>query len=621
MKFLIIFALVFIKFCDSNDFKCGYLDDEKISVEFYCEHFQESFPVNCTTTSLYLISSCDKSKVLKLKIGGCDENRISQLVDDFQNIRSLDISYSGLESVKPLNRKLDHLEKLDVSHNRLSENPRVFCAQMPRLTEVNFSYNEFSHVSGLPDTLKRIDLSHNNMSSISYSDLTNVPYLEYFDISHNTLKEINHSNIFLEAKHLKTFRLEDNRYETFDQKFILSMRRGVAIQFSWKYVTTFGIDENLGKPIRIIINSQAEGIRSTPDGKFKFHCHEGNFENIKIFSFTNNHIENTGDMIRCLTPTLEELTLSGHFNEKLNLSSLERFDILTMLTLTDGILTKFDFKSLKNLRKLRKLDISRNHLKRIKNIQYNPRPYIYVLNLSGNYVGQLNASTLDKFTYLRELYLSNTSLSVDDLTPFESLDRLEKLDISYNNLNNTNFTSKSRFLKDITQFSAAHCNIANVSDLLKLFGRDLIQIDLSGNPLGVLENITFENVTYLKLNLSHANLSHISFDFEYVWRLDLSNNNLKSVNLTSIKSWLLELDLSGNELTEVDQFTTSQFPDLGQISISNNQIPCKRLSSFISEWQDWKLADNPLKQKHGDCSHVIRLLNNLGFVGGLITEL
>lgn len=424
MKFLLLLLLIFINYCESNDFKCGYYNDNQKSVEFYCEKYEETFPTNCSTSSIYLISSCEKSKVTQLKIGGCDWDKISQLVYDFKQIQSLDLSYSELASLKPFSHKLDHLLKLDVSHNRLSENPREFCAKMPRLIEANFSYNELDHVSGLPDSLMIIDLSHNNMSNISYYDLTNVQNLVEFDLSSNALKEIFHRHVFSEAKNLKTLRLENNRYRKFNRRFLQLIARGTAIHCSWKYVTTFAIDENLGKSIRIVTNSQIEGIRSSADGKVKLHCHAGSFQEIVNFVFNDNHIENIGEILHCLTTTLQQLTLSGRFAEKLNSTAIERFVNLTKLTLTDGILTSFHFNSLKTLRKLRSLDISRNNLKTLPGLIHNPRPYLYELNLSGNFVGHLNASTLERYTYLRVLRLRNTNLTLDNLTPFEALDRL-----------------------------------------------------------------------------------------------------------------------------------------------------------------------------------------------------
>lgn len=620
VKFFFIFLLIFIKTCESNEVKCGYLDGDRRSVEFYCENYQQTLPANCTTSALYLISYCVKSKVTQLKIGGCHEDRINQFVDDFRNIRSLDISYSGLHSLTTFNETLGQLVELNMSHNHLTGNPGEFFTKnpMPRLMEVDLSYNEFRHVWGLPDALKKIDLSHNNLSLINYNELANVPNLEFIDLSYNSLEEIGHADVFSTAKHFKTLQLQNNPYREFNGQFLQLLKREVTVNCSWKNVTTFGMEGNVGKPIRILKNNGTEGVLSTADKKLNVFCHEGSFERIERVKFANNYVENISELFHCLTPSLRNLILSGRFAEKLNLTSIERFENLTELTLNDGLLASFDFKAIEKLRKLQKLDISRNNLKQIVNLQHNPRSYIYELNLSGNYIGQIDASTFRKYSFLRKLYLSNTNLSFDNLTAFESLDGLETLNISYNHLEKTNFTSHQRILKKIQHFSAAYCNIANVSNLLKQFGSELSNIDLSGNPLQRLENIKFENVTFLNMNLSRTNLTYISFDFEYVWRLDLSHNNLNSenVNLTAVRSWLMELRMNGNNLNDVNQFT--QFRDLQLISISNNRIPCKHLTQFINDWPKWKLIDNPLIQKHGDCSHVISFKNNLGFVGALI---
>lgn len=621
MNLLFIFALIFIKTCESNELKCGYLDGAQQSVEFYCENYQQTLPANCTTSALYLISYCVKSKVTQLKIGGCDEDKITQFVHDFQNIRSLDISYSSLHSLNRFNETLDQLVELNMSHNHLMGNPGEFFAKnsMPRLAEIDLSYNEFRHVWGLPEALQKIDLSHNNLSLINYNELANVPNLEFIDLSYNLLEEIGHPNVFAIAKHFKTLQLQNNPYKEFNGRFLQLLKREVTVNCSWKNVKQFEMDDDVGKPIRVITTkNQTEGVRSTADKKLNIFCHEGSFERIEGVKFANNYVENIGELFDCLTPSLQKLALSGRFIEKLNLTSIERFENLTELTLNDGLLASFDFGAIEKLRNLQKLDISQNNLKQIVNLQHNPRSFIYELNLSGNFIGQIDANTFRKYSFLRELYLSNASLTFDNLTAFESLNGLQKLDISYNNLEKTNFTSGQRIFNKIQHFSAAHCNIANVSNLLKQFGSEISNVDLSGNPLQRLENIKFENITFLNMNLSRTKLSHISFDFEYVWRLDLSHNylNNENLNLTAVRSWLMELRLNGNELTDVQQF--NQFRDLQLISISNNRIPCKQLTQFISDWPKWKLIDNPLIQKHGDCSHVINFAHNLGFVGALI---
>lgn len=651
MKFFIIFVLIFVKFCDSNDFRCVYFNDTIKSVEFYCENFNGTLPANCTTTYLYSIGYYDKLKVTHLKIGGCHQDKIGQLVEDYKNIHTLDISCSELRSLKPLNIKLEYLRKLNISYNQLKQNPREFCLKLPQLMEIDFSNNNLHSVWGLSQSLTIINISNNNISYIGSHDLINLPNLERLDLSRNTIEKIDHDHIFSKAQNLILLQLEENRYKKFDEKFLLLIKRGVVIHFSWKYIIDFEIKDNIGKPFRIVLNSKMEGVWLSSDGNhIELHCSEGSFDNIRRLKFENNHIENPNELLHCLTSSLEKLNLIGNFTEKISSKSLEPLTNMWELIINGAQSMEFDFGSIKKPERLYTIDISENNLKEIGNVSLlenfplifrfdvsdnhiknaseiikHFRGSIARLHLNGNHVGKLNGTAFDDVD-LYELYLRNTSLSFDDVRLFEPLVKLKQLDISYNNLKNTNFSVSSTALKMLSVFSAAHCYITNGSELINLLGSPLRILDLSENNIGNKLNVTiFKNFINLQsLNLSGTNLIEIEFDIfqhtHYFYEADFSNNKLKNVNITSAATHLGIVHLDGNEITDIQPFTTINFPKLRMLSISNNHIPCTALAQLKRDWSALEFINNPFEQKHGHCSNVVGLINNLGFVGTFISK-
>lgn len=655
MKLLIVLLLFFIKFCASNDFECA-IKDGIGSVAFFCENFNETLPENCATSYLYSTGNLEASKVTLLKIGGCDEEKIRQIVDNFRNILSLDISCSGLQSLKPFNVKLHHLRKFNVSHNQLAETPRMVWKKMPQLMEVDISHNRLTFVWDLPRSLTWIDLSYNNILFIGSNDLTYLPNMEYINLSHNQLEKIEHYDIFGSAGNLIELHLEYNRFKNFNENVLRLMTRNVAVHFSWENVKDFKIEKNIGRPIRFVLNSTQEGVWISFDGNhIEFHCRKGSFSNIHRFKFIDNHIENPTEMLRCLTPSLEKLTLIGHFNEQLKSTSLESFINLSELIINGAPSMEFDLGSIENVehRQIHTLDISGNNLKDIRNSSLLTRiPIITILNLaenrlnissllqsmnsinhstqvgqlnlSGNFIGKLNLSTFRNFDVI-ELYLRNTKLSFDDVQPFELFGNLKELDISHNNLENTNFSMPSIAFKKLYYFSAAHCNVTNVPGLIKLLGSQLQILDLSGNHIGQLNATAFDELINLKsLNLSQTHLIGIDFGIfrhmNYFYELDLSSNNLSSLNVTSTATYLGVIYLNGNELTHIKPITWSNFPELWTLSISNNRIPCAELVKIEHDLPDVTFLNSPFEQKHGDCSSVVRLINKLGFIGTFISK-
>lgn len=155
--------MLLVKFCESNDFECGVSNDQKETVEFYCTNYTGAKPENCSDTFLYTTCRYDKFIVKNLKIGGCDPDEVAKLVEEFENLCTLDLSYSGIESLESFHLKHAHLKKLNISHNQLNEIPLKFFSQMPLLSEIDLSFNELTKIDELPAKLEKIDLTSNKL--------------------------------------------------------------------------------------------------------------------------------------------------------------------------------------------------------------------------------------------------------------------------------------------------------------------------------------------------------------------------------------------------------------------------------------------------------------------------
>lgn len=74
-----------------------------------------------------------------------------------------------------------------------------------------------------------------------------------------------------------------------------------------------------------------------------------------------------------------------------------------------------------------------------------------------------------------------------DFNSFHSIKKLNVLDISYNDLRNVNFTLMARALRNLREFYAHNCYIQNGLEVLKLFGKYLDYLYLSGNFMGIVQ--------------------------------------------------------------------------------------------------------------------------------------
>lgn len=259
----------------------------------------------------------------------------------------------------------------------------------------------------------------------------------------------------------------------------------------------------------------------------------------------------------------------------------------------------------------------------IQNLNKNLRD----LNIGGNFVGKLDATTFENFK-LKFLNLSNTQLSFDDLILFNPLMDLLELDISFNNLENVTFT-QSKIFAHLTHFSASECRIPKIYELLRSFGPSLAKLDFSGNFLGNVNSSTFSHLTNLdSINLRNTQLSlddlNLFVSNKHLYKLDISYNNLEGVNLSSMSRHSKELkqlraahcnitkafniklfvptlgalDLSGNFLGEIESTTFDDLILLYHLNLSNTNLSYLDFNLFKHQHllKSLRISQNRLKE-------------------------
>lgn len=212
------------------------------------------------------------------------------------------------------------------------------------------------------------------------------------------------------------------------------------------------------------------------------------------------------------------------------------------------------------------------------------------LDLSYNYVGQVEPTIFKRFTNLKELNLSNTNLTVNPDYCFKHssipIDEIES-----NSVDRMTSTPAS----ETTNGTATECT----SNVIKYLRRSVYSLDLSGNSIGQFRADTFKMLDYLLyLNLSNANVSYFDSDSLHRQRelrvLDLSYNQLLEMDVALMSKSLTQIYLQGNNLTKIVNFDQKHFPQLESVAIEQNQLACGFLMQLI---KDWKFIGN-LQQRN-----------------------
>lgn len=567
--------------------------------------------------------------VTHLELVGCTCPIISELINKLENVWVLDISASDLDSLESLHIKHENLQIFNASSNRLIEIPAGFFNQTPKISIIDFSSNEILRIES--DTFKGADnatqilLNHNQLTNIPKGAFANFSRLEILELSDNSIQDINEK--FENNQHLKELHLENNPIVLLEYSVLSLLSHAAAVHISWENVETMYFTGLTGQ---LSFHLDDKEFISSSNGKIEIHYKEHSFKGLRFFTAGSGITGDFQEISSAFEPSIEYLDLSDSSLAPLNENTLQKFTKLRRLILRNvTTLTDFDCAAVKTMNILMKLDISNNNLKVLKNssvltskrlhdfnatgnqlensheIISDLSSSIEVLDLSGNFIGTLNATTFDKLKSLKRLCLSNASLSIVDANPFAPLTQLHTLEINDNNFKHFNFSILSATLGNLSWFEAANCHIENALDVVQQFGPSILKIDLSGNFVGRVNSTAFDRFTNLiYLILSHTNLTDFDLaTFEHndnLELLDLSNNQLKQLNVVNALKDLIWLNVDGNELAELS-LTHEKFPRLQKISISHNQIPCEFLQQVHRTWPTLKLAGESWTQKHGIC--------------------
>lgn len=599
MRLFIIRAVLLISSCKAVDFSCQLWNEDKKSLEFYCDDFISVIPESCSNE----VVSTQSSEVNKLKIGGCDGYIVSRTIRRFPNVRAIDISYSGCESLDWLDLNVDHLEQFNASHNKISNICGAVFSEMPNLIV--------------------LDLSHNKISTFDYDAFVNLTKLKYVDLSNNLIGEFhdlfrNHKNVEI---HLENCPIE---------RFSCPIFKANAVHISLKDIRAISTDCDEVE-FRGVLNSGKEAVFPISNRKYEIHCSERSLDKVVLFTPGSN-IAGVYDVIKCLGSSLEMLFLADYPLGKLNTSITNRFPNLEWLSLHNTSLSEFDFTMITHHPKLTNLFVSKNNLTHFNNvpllktfenltalslvedqldngaevIEHLP-PSIEVLRVFAQRLGKPNATAFGKLLNIYLLELSNVSLVIFDSNPFEQLEKLRHLDISYNDEKNIDFAVLSTTLSKLTKLSAVHCYIQNISRLTQHLGASIETLDLSENAIGHLNAESFKTLSNVqRIYLSNASISSIDMDtFEHQSKLmhfDISNNKLKVLDFQLMPKSLEYFVADGNDLQAISNFNQQTSSQIHAIAIAQNQFSCDYLAKFMHDWPTLEFLSNPSKQKLGlDC--------------------
>lgn len=471
-------------------------------------------------------------------------------------LKELDLSYNKLTGVSP-GITFTQLESLDLSNNRVGGlSPGTF-SRMPELRHLNLSRNPRlgSGLSAdiLNSPLVTLDLSHIGLRHVPVALLSSAPSLVRLNLSSNSITELSDRS-FYNLRNLTHIDLSNNRITAVKpHAFINVMSIRTLILHNNRLVSYGGETFNTGTGLEHLDLSSNRLAYMSPTS-FRIH------PRLKRLSLSDNRLTYfpAAELISGLQ-YLEQLDLAGN-----KLAAVEELDFARMprlrtLSLSDNTLESIGDLAFHNSTQLQYLDLSSNRLVRFAERAFEGLVRLRLLNMSHNQLNELSDTLFDRsrIQAIDRIDLSNNDFVV---APLQSLRRqhfaLTDVDLSHNRL---------------TTVPADDTVLVNVEKL-----------DLSHNPLSeeAVSAVLSEPKTVRVLNLAHTGLKRIRNRLEtpFLRYLNLSSNNITEIDANAFErtSLLETIDLSTNTLTEVSKMGTPP-PVLTTLVLSNN--PIERISS------------------------------------------
>ena len=281
----------------------------------------------------------------------------------------------------------------------------------------------------------------------------------------------------------------------------------------------------------------------------------------------------------CL-PNLLSLDLSGNFISVLNLSFSADLPRLKNITMKNSNLSELIGIDSKSIMTMTDIDLRNNHLSSftIKDIEKCNGSRLKTLKLSRNQLRFISVGLFSCTDQLRELDLAGNNLSVEHLmvSGITELRMLRYLNISHSKIDILQSTFIGNFT-NLVELSCTNCGIRIIESGAFFYLHKLQTLRLNNNGLTSINDDMFLNNTILFI-------------------LDLRDNNLFSFEVSQGIRSLVHLDLSGNELQELPDFTGS-WSNLTVLDLSRNNISEKGLDrlSDLSHLENMNLSFNSVR--------------------------
>ena len=566
----------------------------------------------------------------ELVIEGCALDTLpSDAFRGLVSLRRLAVSTRNLSVLRLQPDTFSHLpglERLELVDNSIREFPAPgaqICSQLRGLKHLNLSSNQLGSVSSLGlgclAQLTSLDLSHNEVTSLDTGSLP--PALQELRLGHNFIRFIGHDVFSNSSVHtldmannqinhlpasllrgvpLRALLLANNTLSALPEDALHGQKQLETLDLSGNLVSSASLSPGLARDLFSLMELDLSGnlLTASPPSFLAA------LPNLQVLRLRDNRIT-----ALTLAPSLfqlRELDLAANRLVKIGSDNLAGLESLTHLSLAGNQIQTIHSATFRNASQILVLDISDNQLMEVPHsLKYLHN--LQTLDIGGNYIRDIAAgdagaeSPLASMESLWRLQLPGNRIQNISHDVFTNLRTLQIIDLSRNEI-----SSVGRGTFDQNKLlRAIRLDGNQIREIDGVFANlpELIWLNVSDNQI---KNFDYALVprTLHWLDISHNRVEELGnyFDLSSDLALSFLNagfNKLSALAPVSVPDSVETLLLNDNTITEVLPYTFFKKSQLAKVDLTVNEISsisqtALRLSSDLLDTPQFLLGGNPI---------------------------
>lgn len=404
---------------------------------------------------------------------------------------------------------LQKLARLDLSRNNMPTlTPSLLCA-LPNLQHLNLSHNDFSEVVNL---------------GFAATNRTPCPvHVQHLDLTRNRLKVLSDHG-FSALRHLRTLYLQNNRISRAEDTALSGLGKLKTLDLSNNLLVALPPGFLKGSELLTELHLQNNSMSVLPPGLF------AGLQQMMVLDLSHN--------------SLTSQWLNG-----------DTFADMTRLVV---------------------MDLSYNKLSHLESATFRSQYSLQVLQLHHNELVSISDNAFSSLYNLQSLVLTNNNLTYIDALTFTGLQMLMVLSLDFNSIQ----AIHSEALKNCTNLQEFNLNVNKLIEVPKTikFLQQLRSLDISNNRISVIANASYQGLRHLySLRLAGNSIGNLSKgvfeDLPSIRILNLADNNVQAIEQGTFDEVpeLHALRLDSNIISDINSLFIN-LHDLLMLNISANRI-------------------------------------------------